>query len=643
MSLKAGVSYHKSDTRTNVAFRTLGAVVDCGTTAFRLWAPERERVELVVCDPPSQRRFSPGDGDAVVDIRPMSRDQGGCWNTCVADLGAGTLYKFRLDGERAETFPDPASRSQPFGVHGPSAVVDPSTFAWTDQAWTLPPLEDLVFYELHVGTFSPDATFKGVRGRLSYLAGLGVTAIELMPVADFAGERNWGYDGVSLYAPARCYGTPDDLRDLVDAAHGHGMAVFLDVVYNHFGPDGAYANAFCPYYLTHAHQSPWGQGINLDGSHAAQVRRFFIENALHWVNEYHVDGLRLDATHALVDESPRHFLAELTATVRAHGRAPVHFVAEDHRNLTTMLQPVDSGGYGIDAIWADDFHHEVRVHAAGDREGYYVDYTGSSADIARTLEQGWFFTGQHSAFLGHLRGTDPAVLRPRQFVICVQNHDQVGNRADGSRLHHQIDEAAYRALSVLLLLAPQTPLLFMGQEWAAGSPFLFFTDFHAELGRRVTEGRREEFKSFAAFADEQARETIPDPQAAGTYLRSRLDWSELEVPAHAAVRRLYSRLLALRRESDVLRRRKRGSYRVRALDASTVALDYEQGRLVVVAKLGGEAADVPCEFTSPATVCLTTEDADVTEAPQPIVAEREPGRIRIHFARPGAIVWCASS
>ena len=560
------------------------------------------------------------------------------------DLGAGTLYKFRLNGRRDRTFPDPASRYQPFGVHGPSQVVDPSRFAWTDHGWRTPSLDHLVLYELHVGTFSAEGTFAGVEARLPYLADLGVTAIELMPVADFAGERNWGYDGVALFAPARCYGTPDDLRSLVNAAHAHGLAVFLDVVYNHFGPDGAYVNAVSAHYLTDAHQSPWGRGINLDGPYAAPVRRFFIENALHWVNEYHVDGLRLDATHALIDDSPRHFLAELTGTVRAHSRRPVCFIAEDHRNLNTLIRPVGAGGCGIDAVWADDFHHQVRVHTAGDRDGYYADFSGRSTDIATTIEQGWFFTGQPSTFLGYRRGTDPMPLQPPQFVICIQNHDQIGNRADGARLHHEIDLATYRALSTLLLLAPQTPLLFMGQEWAAGSPFLFFTDFDAELGQQVTMGRRKEFESFAAFADDRTREAIPDPQARETFHRSRLDWGELHTPSHAAMHRLYTRLLRLRRDTEELRQRGRDSYAVCALDEATIALDYANGAMRIVARLGGTGTtDLSSDVARSGTVCLTTEDADVTEAPRPIVVE-DAGRIlRVHFDRPGAIVWRATS
>jgi maltooligosyltrehalose trehalohydrolase len=458
---------------------SLGACYEGGTTTFRVWAPDHASIDLVVEGSLAQ--------PSTPDIRPLAQEPCGYWSGAFGDLPSGTLYRYRLDGRDDQVFPDPASRFQPRGVHGPSQVVDPYAFRWTDRDWRAPWLDRTVFYELHVGTFTPPGTFRGAIERLPYLKDLGITVLELMPVADFPGERNWGYDGVALFSPARCYGDPADLKALVDAAHQHGLAVYLDVVYNHLGPDGAYANAFSTYYFTEAHQSPWGRGVNLDGAWSSEVRRFFIENALHWVHEYHIDGLRLDATHALQDDSPVHFLAELTTTVRERSERPVTFVAEDHRNLASMLRPVAAGGLGLDGVWADDFHHQARVHVAHDREGYYADFTGNAEDLATTLRQGWFFRGQRSIHLGEARGSDPAGLSPPQFVFCIQNHDQVGNRADGARLNHEVDESTFRALSTLLLLVPQTPLLFMGQEWGASSPFLFFTDHGDDLGRRVTE------------------------------------------------------------------------------------------------------------------------------------------------------------
>jgi maltooligosyltrehalose trehalohydrolase len=526
----------------DVAWRPrLGACPDAGGVGFRVWAPARRRVELVL-DPgrPSARRH---------DLEPSGD---GMFAGTLRDVAAGDLYAYLLDGEGP--FPDPASRCQPHGVHGPAAVVDPRAYAWSDRGWRGVSLRDAVIYELHVGTFTPEGTFAGVTDRLPYLAELGATVIELMPVADFPGSRNWGYDGVSLFAPSRVYGTPDDLRRLVDAAHGLGLAVILDVVYNHFGPDGAYASAFSPSYFSATHSSPWGAAVNLDGDGSAQVREFFIENALHWLHEYHLDGLRLDATHGLIDDSPRHFVAELTARARASlPERTLLLIAEDDRNLAAIVRPQDEGGWGVDAVWADDLHHHLRRFAAGDHDGYYEDFSGSLADIATTIRQGWFYRGQFSTYRGEPRGTDPAGVPLERMVVCLQNHDQIGNRPFGRRLHHQIEPALFRALSALLLLLPETPLLFMGQEWAASSHFLFFTDHHPELGRLVTEGRRAEFWRFAAFADPVARTSIPDPQADSTFAASRLVWEERVNAPHAGVLELYRTLLRLRRDERALR------------------------------------------------------------------------------------------
>jgi maltooligosyltrehalose trehalohydrolase len=627
----------------------LGAAVHGNTTTFRVWAPGHEQIDLVIESDADRLHAHPTTANADAgstpsnhgpDIRPLTRDHCGYWSGTFDDVHAGALYRYRLEGDPDRVFPDPASRFQPSGVHGPSQVIDPSQFKWTDAAWTPPELDEMVFYELHVGTFTPAGTFQSAIDRLPYVKDLGVTAIELMPVGDFPGNRNWGYDGVAIYAPARCYGTPDDLRALVDAAHHHGLAVALDVVYNHLGPDGAYANAFSPFYFTDRHRSPWGLGVNLDGPHSAAVRAFFIANAIHWLREYHIDALRLDATHALQDDSPRHFLSELTTTVRDHAGRHVIVVAEDHRNLAQLASPVERGGFGLDAVWADDFHHQLRVHTAHDDESYYRDYSGTMIDLAATLQGGWFFTGQYSTHLRVPRGTDPSGLTPQQFVICIQNHDQIGNRADGARLNHHIDPAAYRAASALLLLAPQTPLLFMGQEWAATTPFLFFTDHHAELGRRITEGRRREFSAFAAFRETVDLTRIPDPQQPDTFERSRLRWDELEEPAHAGICRLYQRLLDVRR---MMPRARRGSYEARALDAHTVALvfaaDEANGDFVVVARLSGGAGEVTVPVETPGSlhVLLTTEDPHVVMDPIPPKLEADCA-LTIGFARPGAVV-----
>jgi len=608
----------------------LGASCDGRATTFRVWAPEHTAVDLVIEGRP--------------DIRPLAQESCGYWSGAFSDVPPGTRYRYRLDGRDDQVFPDPASRFQPDGVHGPSEVVDPSALRWRGRSWRTPWLDATVFYELHVGTFTPEGTFRGVIDRLPDLKDLGVTAIELMPIADFPGTRNWGYDGVALFAPARSYGEPDDLRALVDAAHQHGLAVYLDVVYNHMGPDGAYANAFSAHYFTDRHRSAWGRGVNLDGPHSAEVRRFFVENALHWVHEYHIDGLRLDATHAMQDDSPVHFLAELTTTVRERTDRPVVFVAEDHRNLAQMLRPAGEGGWGLDGVWADDFHHQARVHTAHDREGYYADFSGTAEDIAATLRQGWFFRGQHSTYLGGARGTDPSALAPQQFVLCIQNHDQVGNRANGARLNHEVDAPTFRALSALLLLAPHAPLLFMGQEWAASSPFLFFTDHADELGRKITEGRRQEFGAFAAFADPASR-AIPDPQCAETFLRSRLQWDEVRRDPHARMRRLYQRLLQLRAGSGAVRTATRERYDVRALDEHSLMLALRGGvepgehDVTAIVRLAGAGpAAAPGVGPTWRDLLLTTEDDDVTTDPQPIRVDTA-AAFTVHFARPGAIVF----
>ena len=594
---------------------TLGALYHDGTTTFRVWAPEHASVDLVT-----------GTG-----ARAMTREGDGYWTLTATDAPPGTRYRYRLSGNDEQVFPDPASRFQPEGVHGPSEVVD-ATFAWTDGGWRPRPLRELSIYELHIGTFTPQGTYHAAIERLPYLQALGVTAIEIMPVADFPGDRNWGYDGVTLFAPTRAYGRPEALRALINAAHEHGLAVFLDVVYNHLGPDGAYANAFSPHYFTDKHESPWGRGVNLDGPHSTEVRRFFIENALHWVREYHVDGLRLDATHALIDDSPVHFLAELTETVRAQAARPVLFVAEDHRNLATLLRPRAAGGYGLDGVWADDFHHQARVHTAHDREGYYEDFTGTTADLASTLRQGWFFTGQRSKHMGEPRGTDPGGLRPEQFVICIQNHDQIGNRAIGERLNHQVDPATFRALSVLLLMAPQTPMLFMGQEWAAAAPFLYFTDHSEELGRKVTEGRRAEFGAFAAFADPAMREKIPDPQSPGTFARSRIDWAEITREPHAGMLRLYQRLLAVRHGGSWSAE----GHHAEALDDHSLLL--ASGTLTTIVRLSGSGpVRLPRAVSRWRDAVVTTEDADVAADPRPLRIDTAE-RFTVHFDRPGAIV-----
>jgi maltooligosyltrehalose trehalohydrolase len=617
---------------------SLGAWCEAAGTRFRVWAPTRERVDVVI----ERSRRAPLS-------QRLERAPDGTHTGFVDGAGAGDYYRYRLDG--AGPYPDPAARFQPDGVHGPSQIIDAHQFSWSDAGWRGVALAELIAYELHVGTFTPAGTFAGVTLQLPYLRDLGVTAIELMPIADFPGRWNWGYDGACLFAPSRCYGTPDDLRRLVDCAHGLGLGVLLDVVYNHFGPDGAYAHAFSPYYFSKRHQTPWGDAVNLDGPHSEMVRAFFIENALHWVHEYHVDGLRLDATHALFDDSPRHVLAELAAAVRdSVSLRKVLLIAEDQRNLAHIVRPRADGGWGFDAVWADDFHHQLRRHLAGDHEGYYRDYTGSVADVATTLRQGWFYCGQHSLHLGGPRGTDPKNLAPRQVVIALQNHDQVGNRALGDRLHHQIDLAAYRAATVLFLCAPETPLLFMGQEWAASAPFLFFTDHRPELGSHVTEGRRREFAAFSAFSDPTARDQIPDPQDPTTFQRSHLDWSETSTEPHASILRLYRAMLALRRSEPALRTASWSGFEISPVGAAGLILRRRAAAslLVVAVQLNGggalpvvqgrAVAGLDVDLARTWQPVLTTEDTAFSPDPEAIRLEVCNAVPTACFERPGAMI-----
>ena len=614
---------------------SLGAWVEPEGTAFRVWAPACTCVDLIL-----ERPTGPS-------VHPLVRSKDGTFSAVHPDARVGDRYRYRLDNERL--LPDPASRFQPDGVHGPSQIVDPRSFHWTTDQWAGLDLDNLVLYELHVGTFSPEGTFAGAAARLPSLAALGVTAVELMPVGDFPGARNWGYDGVALIAPARCYGLPDDLRRFVDAAHALGLGVFLDVVYNHLGPDGAYLSAFSPYYFTERHQTPWGAGLNFDGDHSTTVREFFVENACHWVHEYAFDGLRLDATHAIADDSRRHFLAELSARVRASAAGrQILIVAEDHRNLDVMLRTEKEGGWGLDAVWADDFHHQCRRLLAGDSEGYYRDFSGTAEDLALTIRRGWFYTGQFSEHLGEPRGTDPAGVPVNRCVICLQNHDQIGNRALGERLHHQIDLAAYRAASVLLM-APETPLLLMGQEWAASTPFLYFTDHHPELGRLVTEGRREEFRHFAAFSDPSVRERIPDPQAQSTFLASRLRWDERLDPPHDSILRLYQALLGLRRGEPALHATSMCD--VAALDGATIAL-WRKGvhdTFLIIVRLKGEGVVDLGRWLGAVSsgtqamnggwqLVLTSEDQPFTSTPSPPDADFTGPAPAIRFVRPSAII-----
>ena len=561
-------------------------LLDGSGTSFRLWAPDCETVELVLFQRDPEGR--PREWRRV----KLARQHDGYHLGSVTGAKAGDLYMYSPDGR--DPFPDPASKHQPFGVHGPSAIVDVTKFHWTDRRWRGCPLEDLVIYEVHVGTATPEGTFRALIPKLDHVRALGATAIELLPIGDFPGDRNWGYDGVLWYAPARCYGSPADFAALVDAAHARGLAVILDVVYNHFGPDGNYLREWSKSYFTDEYKTPWGDAINY--AHEA-VRCLVLENAAHWIRDFHVDGLRLDATHTIVDDrGEAHLLAEIADVARAAAsEREVLVIAEDERNEARVVREVARGGLGLDAVWADDFHHALRRTVAGDDEGYFADFEGSLNELGRIVQKGWLYEGQHSANHGAARGTPAFDIPPPRFVHCIQNHDQIGNRAKGDRLHHGLDLGRYRAAVTLLLATPFTPLLFMGQEFAASSPFAFFTAHNEELGKLVTAGRRNEFAKFRAFRAENTRHEILDPQSEQTFRASKLKWQEVLASPGREIFALHKALLTLRREEPAMAASARSEFDTAVLANDLLAVrrrprNLGDALLFVVGIQGGGAA-----------------------------------------------------
>jgi malto-oligosyltrehalose trehalohydrolase len=508
-----------------------------GRIRFRLWAPGQHAPKLQLSNGPTEH------------LLPMqARGEG--WFDVVTDRAqTGQHYCFRLDNGLA--VPDPASRFQPRDVHGPSELIDPAGYHWQHNHWHGRPWGEAVIYELHVGSFSPEGNYQGVIDRLDYLVELGVTALELMPLADFPGQRNWGYDGVLPFAPDSVYGRPEDLKRLIDAAHGRGLMMLLDVVYNHFGPDGNYLGAYAPSFFTARHNTPWGDAINFDDDDSATVRAYFIHNALYWLEEYRFDGLRLDAVHAIHDDSRPHVLEALAEAVHGRfGRArEVHLILENEANQARFLARDSAGRPRFHtAQWNDDFHHAAHVLATGEEVGYYRDFVEQPLQqLARCLTEGFAYQDDPSPFRDDERRGEPSAhLPPDAFVNFLQNHDQIGNRALGERLTRLAPTQRLRALTEILLLAPSPPLLFMGQEWGSQQPFLFFCDFSGELGAAVRDGRRKEFAAFPAFADAEARARIPDPTSPETFAASRLDWAESHGAENQQWLALHRQLLALR-------------------------------------------------------------------------------------------------
>jgi maltooligosyltrehalose trehalohydrolase len=561
---------------------------------FSVWAPRPAQVEVVL----DERRL------------PMARRDDGWWQLSVPDAGPGTGYAFSLDGGPPR--PDPRSACQPRGIHGPSALVDHAAFAWSDRGWRATPLPASVIYECHIGTFSAAGTFDGAIEHLPHLAALGIDAIELMPVAEFSGDRGWGYDAVGLFAPHHAYGGPDGLKRLVDAAHAHGLGVVMDVVYNHLGPAGNYLSEFGPYF-SDRHRTNWGEAVNFDGPGSYEVRRLVIDNALAWLRDYHCDGLRVDAVHAITDNSATHVLEALAVEVGALAarlRRPLFVVAESDLNDPRFVRSRDAGGYGLDAAWADEWHHALHAVLTGETTGYYQDF-GPLPLLAKALGQAWVYDGIYSPHRQRVHGRPPTGLAGDQFVVCTQNHDQVGNRAAGERSSALVSDGRLRIAAALLLTSPFVPLLFQGEEWGAASPFQYFTGHEdPELGRAVSQGRRQEFATFDWHPQD-----VPDPQDPATFERSRLDWAEPAADRHAGLLTWYRELIALRRQIPAL-----ADPRLDRVTAECGAaagwITVRRGPVVVASNLGSE----PWTFrpARPA-VLLAASDPGVEATPQGVL------------------------
>ena len=519
----------------------VGAEITSSGVHFRIWAPGRRRVAVLI------------EGTPETSIALVA-EAGGYFSALAPAARAGDRYRFRLDDE-AELLPDPASRFQPEGPHGPSEIIDPA-FAWTANDWPGVGRFGQIIYEMHVGTFTPEGTWSAAMRELPELAKLGVTVLEIMPLADFPGRFGWGYDGVNWFAPTRLYGRPDDVRRFVDRAHALGLGVILDVVYNHFGPDGNYITRFTNDYISSEHETEWGGALNFDGENAFGVREFVIANARYWIEEFRFDGLRLDATQTIFDASPTHILSEIADVVReaAAPRATL-IVAENETQRTELVRPVIAGGHGLDAVWNDDYHHSAVVALTGHNEAYYTDYRGTPQELVSALRWGYLYQGQYYSWQKKRRGTPALDLDPAVFVLFLENHDQVANSGQGKRLHELTSPGKYRALTALTLLAPGTPMLFQGQEFASSAPFLFFADHHPELAKLVRRGRGEFLAQFPTLARPEAQARLADPGAPSTFEACKLDLSERE--AHASVYALHRDLLALRRDDAAFRNAQR--------------------------------------------------------------------------------------
>jgi 1,4-alpha-glucan branching enzyme/maltooligosyltrehalose trehalohydrolase len=528
---------------------------DDGRVHFRLWAPAAERVDVCL----SNGNADSGSETGSTQL-PMNAGAGGWFELATDRASAGTRYRFRIDGDRL--VPDPASRYQPDDVHGPSEVIDPCDWQWRDAGWRGRDWEEAIIYELHVGSFTPQGNFAAVQEKLDYLVELGITAIELMPVADFPGRRNWGYDGTCLFAPDSQYGRPEDLKALVDTAHARGLMVFLDVVYNHFGPEGNYLHVYAPQFFTKRHRTPWGAAIDFDGEHSEITRQFFIHNALYWLEEYHLDGLRLDAVNEIRDESSHDLLTELAQCVRDHfdqtrdNLRRIHLVLENDHNASRYLERDSAAKPHLYAAqWNDDIHHALHVLLTGESGGYYLDYVDKPIQhLIRCMNEGFAYQGERSRYRNNQpRGEASGHLPPTAFVSFLQNHDQVGNRAFGERINSLARPEQLHATLALLLLAPSPPLLFMGEEWGCTQPFMFFCDFGPDFADKVVAGRRRDLSRYLRFGEHRSRRRIPSPMDDRIFEQTVLDWNACNLPEHKQMLELYRELLALRRRELIPR------------------------------------------------------------------------------------------
>ena len=518
-----------------------------GGAHFRVWAPKCKEVAVQV----DQSGSWSTNGSETFELEA---EGGGYFSARVPSAQAGLLYKLKLDGG---SFPDPASRFQPEGPHGPSQIIDPRQFKWTDLDWRGIHRDGQIFYEMHIGTFTREGTWAAAMEQLPELVHLGITAVEVMPVAEFPGRFGWGYDGVDLFAPTRLYGTPDEFRFFIDRAHALGMGVILDVVYNHIGPDGNYLKQFSDDYFTDRHNNEWGEAINFDGKNSGPVREFFVSNAAYWIDEFHLDGLRLDATHQIFDSSAAHVLALIAQKVReAGGKRATYLVAENELQHSKLVRPPEEDGFGLDALWNDDFHHSARVAATGRMEAYYSGYRGTPQEFISAVKWGYLYQGQWYQWQEKHRGAPAFGLEPNRFVNFIQNHDQIANSLRGLRLAQLTSPGRLRALTTLLLLAPGTPMLFQGQEFGASSPFLYFADHNPELAKLVAKGRKAGLREFPSIASDEAQPLLDDPGSEQTFLRSKLDFSEREKNAGAC--QLHRDLIRLRKQDPVFSKPRAG-------------------------------------------------------------------------------------